>query len=314
MKVLLFGAGGQVGGELCRTLASFGDVLPLARHGAEELVGDLQDVDGIVETVRRTSPDLIVNAAAYTAVDRAESEVAEAVAVNATAPGVLAREAALRGAWLVHFSTDYVFDGAGDSPWKEDDATGPLNVYGRTKLAGEEGIRTSGARHLILRTSWVYGSAGSNFPRTMMRLAAERDRLRVVSDQYGAPTGARLLATVTVEALRKAIGRADRGGTYHVAAGGETSWHSYATYVIEAARRRGDAIRVPRDAIEAVMSSEFAAAAVRPRNSRLDTRKFRSVFGVDLPDWRVGVDELMSTWMAGQAGILPQRSSERKSL
>lgn len=294
MKILLFGKNGQVGWELQRSLAPLGELLALNRNDASTPCGDLADPAGLEALVRRLRPDIVVNAAAYTAVDQAEREADLVRAINATAPGVLAREAARSDAWLVHFGTDYVFDGSGSAPWAEDDPTGPLNVYGQTKLEGEELIRASGCRHLILRTSWVYASRGRNFARTMLRLAAERDSLTVIDDQHGAPTGADLLADVTAHALLSVIRRPELAGSYHVAASGETTWHGYATHVIEAARGAGLPIRVPPDAIRPVPSTAFAAVAKRPANSRLDTRKFRQTFDLVLPDWKTGVDRMLA--------------------
>lgn len=294
MKILLFGKNGQVGWELQRSLAPLCELIALDRDDAEPLSGDLADPASLEATVRRVRPDVIVNAAAHTAVDQAESEPEVARAINATAPGVLAREAAVTGAWLVHYSTDYVFDGSGSAPWAEDDRTGPLNVYGQTKLEGEQLIRASGCRHLILRTSWVYASRGQNFARTMLRLAAERDSLKVIDDQHGAPTGADLLADVTAHALLAAIRRPELAGTYHVAASGETTWHGYACRVVETARAAGQPIRVESDGIYPVPSTAFSTAAKRPGNSRLSTRKFQRAFGLFLPDWRKGVDRMLA--------------------
>ena len=294
MRILLFGKNGQVGWELQRSLAPLGELVALDRNDASPLRGDLADPAGLESVVGRVRPDVIVNAAAYTAVDRAESEPDLARAINATAPGVLAREARAAGVWRVHFGTDYVFDGSGSGPWSEDDPTGPLNVYGQTKLEGETLIRSSGCRHLILRTSWVYASRGQNFARTMLRLAAERDSLTIIDDQHGAPTGADLLADVTAHALRSVLRRPELAGTYHVAASGETTWHGYATHVIEAARAAGLPIRVSRDSIRPVPSTAFATPAKRPGNSRLDTQKFRQAFDLVLPDWLTGVDRMLS--------------------
>jgi len=293
LKFLLLGKNGQVGWELQRSLAPLGEITALDRNGSTQLCGDLGDVGALAETVRIVRPDVIVNAAAHTAVDMAESEPDLARLVNATAPGVLAREAAALGAWLVHYSTDYVFDGTGTRPWTEQDPTGPLCVYGRTKLEGEELVRASGCSHLILRTSWVYATRGHNFAKTMLRLATERDALTVIDDQHGAPTGAELLADATAQAISTTAQRPDVSGTYHLAAGGETTWHGYGTHVIERARAAGRPIRVSRDAIQAVPTSAFPTPAKRPSNSRLATSKFRHTFGLTLPDWRVGVDRML---------------------
>jgi dTDP-4-dehydrorhamnose reductase len=289
MKILLLGKNGQVGWELQRSLAVLGHVVALDRQGDGPLVGNLQDLAGLARTVHAVRPDVIVNAAAYTAVDKAESEPDVARAINAEAPGVLAREAAHVGAWLVHYSTDYVFDGSGTAPWAEDAPTGPLSVYGSTKLAGEHAIRASGCQHLIFRTSWVYAARGNNFAKTMLRVAKERDDLRVVADQVGAPTGAELLADATAHAVRTARGNAGLSGTYHVAAAGETSWWEYARFVIEHARAAGAPIRVAPDAVLPIRTVDYPTPAARPLNSRLATGNFTQTFGLRLPPWREGV-------------------------
>jgi dTDP-4-dehydrorhamnose reductase len=294
MRILLLGKDGQVGWELQRALAPFGEVIALDRSDSTPLCGDFSQPGRLVETVRQVGPDVIVNAAAHTLVDKAESEPDLARAINATAPGALAREAAACDAWLVHYSTDYVFDGTGSAPWTEDDPTGPLNVYGQTKLEGEQLIRASGCRHLIFRTSWVYASRGNNFARTMLRLAAERDSLTVIDDQHGAPTGADLLADVTAHTLLAAVRRPELAGTYHLAASGETTWHGYARFVVEWARAAGQPIKVQRGAIRAVPSTAFATAAIRPANSRLATGKLRQAFNLVLPDWQAGVGRMLT--------------------
>ncbi|MFN3297587.1 dTDP-4-dehydrorhamnose reductase [Caldimonas sp.] len=294
MKVLLLGKNGQVGWELQRALAPLGEVVALDRHGHDGLCGDLTQLDSLAATVRTLRPDVIVNAAAHTAVDRAESEPALAALLNATAAGVLAREAAALGAWLVHYSTDYVFDGSGDRARREDDPTGPLSVYGRSKLEGEQLIAQSGCRHLIFRTSWVYAARGGNFAKTMLRLAGERERLTVVNDQIGAPTGAELIADVTAHALRAVQERPGLSGLYHLVAAGETSWFDYARHVIEWARARGHAVRVAPQAIEPVPTTAFPTPARRPLNSRLDTTRLREAFGLVLPPWQHGVDRMLA--------------------
>lgn len=293
MKILLFGKNGQVGWELQRALAPLGEVVALG-SSSSEFAADFSDPESLAATVRAVAPQWIVNAAAYTAVDRAESEADLARAINANAPGVLAREAAAIGARLVHYSTDYVFDGSGSTPWVEDSPTGPLGVYGATKLEGEEAIRRSGCLHLILRTSWVYAARGGNFAKTMLKLAQERDALKVIDDQIGAPTGADLLADVTAHALRQATRQPEVCGTYHVAAAGHTSWHAYAVHVIEQARAQGRPIRVAREAIEAVPTSAFPTPARRPGNSRLNTRKLQDTFDLRLPAWQSGVDRMLA--------------------
>lgn len=294
MKILLLGKNGQVGWELQRALAPLGEVVALDRRGHDTLCGDLAQLDGLAATVRAVRPDVIVNAAAHTAVDRAESEPALATLLNATAPGVLAREAAALGAWLVHYSTDYVFDGSGHQARQEDDPTAPLSVYGRSKLEGEQLIAQSGCRHLIFRTSWVYAARGGNFAKTMLRLATERDRLTVVSDQVGAPTGAELIADVTAHALRAVQARPELSGLYHLVAAGETSWFDYARHVIGWARARGHAVRVAPQAIEPVPTTAFPTPARRPLNSRLDTTRLREAFGLHLPPWQQGVERMLA--------------------
>ncbi len=297
MKILLLGASGQVGWELQRSLAVLGDVTLAGIDAGMTVAADFSRPESLQGVVDAAAPDVVVNAAAHTAVDRCESEPDLARAINATAPGVLARAAAARGAWLVHYSTDYVFDGSGQAPWREDDATGALSVYGRTKLAGEEAVRASGCRHLVVRTSWVYGARGDNFAKTMLRLAGERETLSVVADQIGAPTGAELLADATAHMLRQvtgaAPGAADAGGTYHLAAAGECSWHGYARHVIAYARGRGRPVRVADDAIRPIASSEYPTPARRPANSRLDTTKIRRTFALVLPPWQSGIERAL---------------------
>ena len=300
MKILLFGKNGQIGWELQRALAPLGELIAFGSADA-----DFARPESLAATVQAVAPDIIVNAAAHTAVDRAESEPDLAMAINAESPAVLAREAAVLGAWLLHYSSDYVFDGSGSTPWVEDAPTAPLSVYGRSKLEGELAIRASGCKHLILRTSWVYAARGSNFAKTMLRLASERDRLSVVDDQFGAPTGAELLADVSAHVLRTAIERPRVAGLYHVVAGGETNWHGYARHVIAFARKAGRSIKVADDAIEPVPGSAFPTPARRPANSRLNTGKFRDTFGLALPAWQVGVErvlaELHSSNLTGSA-------------
>jgi dTDP-4-dehydrorhamnose reductase len=288
VNILLFGATGQVGWELQRSLAPLGEVTTLTSAQA-----DFDRPDTLRQIVDTAAPDMIVNAAAYTAVDRAESEPERAARINGEAPGVLAQAARARGAWLVHFSTDYVFDGGGDRPRDEDDPTGPLNTYGRTKLDGEHRIRDSGCRHLILRTSWVHAARGGNFAKTMLRLAAERERLSVVADQVGAPTGADLLADVAAHALRAALADPSLSGTYHAVAAGETSWHAYACFVIAWAHANGHPLRVLPDAVDAVSSSAFPTPARRPLNSRLSTDRLKQRFGLHLPPWQQGVERML---------------------
>lgn len=290
MRILLIGSDGQVGWELQRALAPLGELFVASRTPGAALRGDLEQPELLRELVRRVHPDVVVNAAAYTAVDAAESDQVRARLSNATAPGVLAGEVARLGAWLVHYSTDYVFDGTGDKPWSEDDPTGPRNVYGKSKLEGEELIRASGCRHLTFRTSWVYASRGKNFLRTMLRLSAEHDKLSVVDDQHGAPTGAELIADVTAHALLAARANPQLAGTYHLVAGGETSWYHYARLAIATARSLGHPVKVSDEAIAPCRAADFATAAARPQNSRLSTAKLQQAFGLRMPAWELGVE------------------------
>ena len=294
MKILLLGKNGQVGWELQRSLSPLGELVACDFDSPAPLTADFTQPESLVPLVHAVRPDVIVNAAAHTAVDKAESEPELARALNAIAPAVLAREAAALGALLVHYSTDYVFDGSGSSPRDEGALTGPLSVYGRTKLEGEQLVAGSGCRHLILRTSWVYAARGGNFARTMLRLAAERDQLQVIDDQIGAPTGAELLADVTAHALRAVHADPALCGLYHCAAAGETSWHGYARFVIEWARARGHALKVAPEAVRPVSTREYPTAAARPLNSRLDTRRLQEAFGLRLPHWQIGVERMLS--------------------
>jgi dTDP-4-dehydrorhamnose reductase len=289
MKILLLGKNGQLGWELQRALAPLGELVAMGSAEA-----DFAQPEALAVVARAVAPQIIVNAAAYTAVDRAESEPALAQTVNAAAPAALAREAAALGAWLLHYSSDYVFDGSGSAAWSEDAPTGPLNVYGASKLEGERAIRASGCKHLILRSSWVHAARGANFARTMLKFAAERDTLRVVDDQVGAPTGAELLADISAHVLRSAATQPRLAGTYHAAASGETSWHGYARHVIALARAAGQPVRVADEAIVAVPSSAFASAARRPCNSRLNTAKLRDAFGLVMPSWQSGVERMLA--------------------
>jgi len=291
-KIVLFGKGGQVGWELQRSLSTLGELVALDFDSTEHHA-DFTRPALLSDTVRALRPDVIVNAAAHTAVDKAESEPELAACINAEAPRVLADEARAVGAWLVHYSTDYVFDGSGSAARAEDAATGPLSVYGRTKLDGENHIRASGCRHLILRTSWVYAARGGNFARTMIRLAGERDALSVIDDQFGAPTGAEMLADVTAHAIRACVRDASLGGTYHAVAGGETNWFEYARFVIEWARANGLPVKVAADAVKRVPTSGYPTPARRPMNSRLDTRKLQRALGLALPHWQTGVQRML---------------------
>lgn len=297
MKILLFGMDGQVGWELQRSLAPLGELIALDAH-SKNLCGDFTNLEGIALTIRSVMPDIIVNAAAHTAVDKAESEAELARTINALAPGVLAQEAKRIGAWLIHYSTDYVFDGSGELAWLEADTPAPLSVYGKTKLEGEAAIRASECKHLIFRTSWVYAARGANFAKTMLKLAQERETLNIINDQIGAPTGADLLADITAHAIRAvtqdARQSAQLSGVYHLVAGGTTSWHGYANFVIEFARKAGMAIKVPATAITAVPTSAFPTPAPRPKNSRLATDKLSSTFNLHLPHWQTGVSRMLN--------------------
>ena len=313
MNILLLGKNGQVGWELQRSLSPLGTVTALDRQGGftadgQPLCGDLADLDGLARTVRTLRPDVIVNAAAHTAVDKAESEPELARCLNAQAPTVLAREAAALGAWLVHYSTDYVFDGSGTQPWLETDATGPLGVYGQTKLEGEQGIAASGCRHLIFRTSWVYAARGGNFAKTMLKLAKDRERLTVINDQFGAPTGADLIADVTAHAIRQVRLQtrmandaanepdcaASLSGIYHLVASGVTTWFDYANHVLGLDVQGGFAPGLAVKEVAPVPSTAFVTTAKRPHNSRLSTAKLQQAFGLTLPAWQQGVNRMLA--------------------
>lgn len=289
MNILLLGKGGQVGWELQRALAPLGHI---TAHDVD--TADFTQPDQVAAIVRAVQPQVIVNAAAHTAVDKAESEPDVARLINAATPGAIAREAAQLNALLVHYSTDYVFDGSGHAPRDENAPTAPLSVYGQTKLEGEQQIIASGCRHLILRTSWVYAARGGNFAKTMLRLAAERDQLKVINDQIGSPTGADLLADITAHAVRAAQANPSLNGLYHLVADGETSWYDYARYVIEWARKQGHVLRVEPDNIIAVPTTEYPTPARRPLNSRLTTDKLKQAFGLSLPQWQQGVERMLT--------------------
>ena len=293
MKILLLGKNGQVGWELQRSLAPLGELIALDRH-SQNLCGDLSNLAGLAATVQAVRPDVIVNAAAHTAVDKAESEPELARRINAEAPGVLAQEADKLGAWLVHYSTDYVFDGGGSKPWQEGDTPAPLSVYGQTKLEGEQRIQAGTEKHLIFRTSWVYAARGGNFAKTMLRLAQERERLTVIDDQFGAPTGAELIADVTAHAIRQVLQRPQDAGLYHLAASGETTWNGYAKHVIAQAAHAFSAIKLIAKEVARVPTSAFPTPARRPLNSRLQTSSLQSTFGVQLPAWQQGVDRMLA--------------------
>jgi dTDP-4-dehydrorhamnose reductase len=293
MRIVLFGRGGQVGRELAQVLPSLGRLVAFGRDEA-----DLERPDAMRALIRRESPDLVVNAAAYTAVDKAESEPDRARQINADTVGVIAAEMARLGGWLVHYSTDYVFDGTKSGSYVETDITGPLNVYGATKLAGEQLIAESGGRHLVFRTSWVYATHGSNFIRTILRLGQEREEISVVDDQIGAPTSAARIAAVTAAAIGRLAGQTERqpaSGIYHLAAAGETSWHGYAKLVAAAGRAGGLPLRLDPDRIRPIPSSAWPQAARRPGNSRLDTARLQSTFEVALPPWQEDVQQAVTT-------------------
>jgi dTDP-4-dehydrorhamnose reductase len=288
MRILLTGVSGQVGGVLASPLAAFGEVV-----AANRAMLDLADIASIPAKLDAVAPDVIVNPAAYTAVDRAEDEPELAFRINGEAPGAIARWAAARKVPVVHFSTDYVFDGSGQRPWREDDATGPLSVYGKSKLAGEAALRAAGGRHLIVRTSWVYHRTGTNFLRTMARVAAERDELRIVADQIGAPTSAALIGATLTDLLRKfgsdfsALAAAS-GGTLHLAASGEASWHDFATAIVAGLKARGRPLRAAR--IVPIKTVEYPTKAVRPLNSRLDPSRITSLLGRPMPPWQAALE------------------------
>lgn len=291
MKVLLLGKSGQVGWELQRSLATLGELFSLDRHGENGLSGDLANLQVLRQTIEQVAPDVIVNAAAYTAVDKAESDQDMARLINAEAVELLAQESAKLGCLLVHYSTDYVFDGSGTEPWQEQDQVAPVNVYGSTKLAGEQAILGSGCKHLIFRTSWVYAARGNNFAKTMLKLATDRTQLNVIADQIGAPTGADLIADVTTVAIRHARGDDKVCGIYHLAASGFTSWHGYATLVIDCARAAEETLAV--QCITPIPTEQYPTPARRPLNSRLNTDKLCRTFSIHLPDWQSGVTRML---------------------
>lgn len=291
MDILLFGKNGQVGWELQRALAPLGNVIALDSRSSQ-YCGNFNDPTGVAETVRAIKPQIIVNAAAYTAVDKAEGDKENARCINALAVIEIAKAAEEIGAWFIHYSTDYVFDGQGDTPWREDDATGPLSVYGSTKLEGERGLQQHCSRHLIFRTSWVYAARGNNFAKTMIKLAKERDIISVINDQHGAPTGADLIADCTAHAIRIALVNKNVAGIYHLIASGETTWYAYANKVINIAKKQGLELAV--QTINPVTTSAFPTPAKRPANSRLNTEKFQRTFNLTLPEWQVGVERMLN--------------------
>ncbi|MGL4600479.1 MAG: dTDP-4-dehydrorhamnose reductase, partial [Plesiomonas sp.] len=286
MRILLLGKNGQVGWELQRALAPLGEIIAVD-FDSTDYCGDFSQPEGIAATVRSVKPDIIVNASAHTAVDKAESEVDFARLLNATTVAALAKEAAALGAWLIHYSTDYVFDGNGDIPWLETDAPAPLNVYGLTKLEGEQAIQAICHKYLIFRTSWVYAARGNNFAKTMLRFGKERTAMSVINDQFGAPTSAELLADCTAHAIRTALTNPDVAGLYHLIASGTTTWFDYAELVFSEAREHGVELMVTQ--LNAVPTNEFPTPAKRPHNSRLNTTRFQQTFGIVLPQWQDGV-------------------------
>ena len=293
MKILLFGKNGQVGWELQRSLSSVGELVALDTDD-QMPCGDFTRLEDIIQTIHSVSPDIIVNAAAYTAVDKAESESALAHTINTQAPKILAQESLKIGAWLVHYSTDYVFDGNGTKPWKETDPTAPINIYGSTKLEGEKAVINSGCKHLIFRTSWIYSARGENFIKTMIRLAQSRDHLSVIDDQIGAPTGAELLADVTAHSICTALRQPQVSGLYHLAAKGEISWYGYANFVLDKARQSGIKLQVQAENIRPVTTDVFPQTARRPGNSRLNTKKIEHTFDLTLPLWQTGVTRMLT--------------------
>ncbi|MBS0299244.1 MAG: dTDP-4-dehydrorhamnose reductase [Proteobacteria bacterium] len=287
-KILLFGKNGQVGWELQRSLAPLGELIALSSTSLD-YCGDLTNSEGIRQTIRKVAPDIIVNAAAYTAVDKAESEPESAHALNALAPGIIAQEAKQLNAWLVHYSTDYVFNGYGDQPFLETDATEPLNVYGKTKLEGEKNIQTSGCLHLIFRTSWVYSAYGNNFIKTILRLAQQRDKLTVVDDQIGSPTGAELIADITAFALLEIIKHNPAvSGLYHLTARDSTSWYGFAKFILENAERNNMPLKTKPATLHPITSNDFPLPAKRPLNSRLNSQKLVTTFNLLPPTWQIG--------------------------
>jgi len=291
MKILLIGKNGQVGWELQRALSTLGQVVAVD-YFDKELCGDLTNLEGIAQTVRTVKPDVVVNAAAHTAVDKAESERELSELLNEKGVAVLAAESAKLGALMVHYSTDYVFDGQGSHYRREDEATGPLNVYGETKRAGELALEQHNPRHLIFRTSWVYATRGANFAKTMLRLAADKTSLSIIDDQYGAPTGAELLADCTAIAIRQESVNREVAGTYHLVASGETSWHGYASFVFDIARKHGAELAIKE--VQGIPTTAYPTPAARPLNSRLENDKFQRTFAVTLPDWRQGVERVVT--------------------
>lgn len=299
MKILLLGKDGQVGWELQRSLSPLGQIQSMGRKEVE-----MEDFDALRDCVQKNKPDIVVNAAAYTAVDKAESDADKAYKVNAEAVGVLADETRKLNAWLVHFSTDYVFNGEKSSPYEEDDPTCPLSVYGKSKLEGEQLIRKNHAKHLIFRTSWIYAARGNNFAKTMLRLAREKDELKVIADQYGAPTSAELIADVTALILlqiSRSSGEEDFAGIYHLVAGGETSWCGFAQYVLKQVQDMGIKLKVSAEEVQSITTNDYPLSARRPNSSRLNTAKLTRTFNLILPDWQYHVQRLVSELVLQEA-------------
>lgn len=300
MRILLLGKNGQVGWELQRALAPLGELIALDRSGAPGLIGALTELPGLRRTIESLRPDVVVNAAAYTAVDAAEDEGALAHLVNAAAPGVIADALGEFGGLLVHYSTDYVFDGSGQHWWKENDVASPLSVYGASKLQGEKEIFASGCAHLIFRTGWVYGAHGKNFAKTILKAAESKKELKVVADQYGAPTGSELIADVTAHCIRAVKSQRNLTGIYNLVADGTVSWHGYASFIVDEARRLGKSLAV--EDLLAVSSVDYPTKAQRPKNSRLDCQKIKDTFGIYLPDWQYGVARMLSEIIGDRHG------------
>lgn len=290
MKILLFGKSGQLGWELQRSLAPLGELIAL---DSQDAGGNFLQPQEVAHTVRRLAPDVIVNAAAYNAVDQAESEPAKTRQINALTPAILAREARQLNAWLVHYSSDYVFDGSGQTPWTETDIPRPLNVYGHSKAQGDAAIETSGCKYLTLRTSWMYAAHGENFAKTILRLAQEHAALHIVNDQIGAPTGADLLADITAHVLRQCRQTPECAGLYHATASGETSWYDYARFLLAEARKLGLPMKATPESLVPVPSHRYPCRARRPNNSRLNTHKLRTRFALTLPDWHTGITRML---------------------
>jgi dTDP-4-dehydrorhamnose reductase len=277
-------------------MAPIGEVVVLGSN-SHDLCGNFTNLSGIAESIRKIAPDVIVNAAAHTAVDAIEKEVELAYQVNTYAPEIIAQEAKKIGAWLVHYSTDYVFDGSGNQPWLETDNPNPLSTYAKTKLEAEERIKASGCKHLIFRTSWIYAARGKNFAKTMLQLAAERDSLSVINDQIGAPTGAELVADATAHALRIAIQNESVAGIYHLTASGAVSWFEYAKFVLDYAIKKGLVLKLTPDDIKSVLTKEYPTPAIRPLNSRLNTQKMQQTFNIHLPHWQNGVMHMLDEYL-----------------